>query len=79
MGKRGQTHVYLALATVFVAVFTLFFIFHNLELLAEKCDTESASVCEQFTGFTHSMIVVLLIIGGFVITVSATVYLLLST
>lgn len=71
-------HIYIGLATIFVSIFMLFFVFYSLEQLATSCKTEPKPICQQFTGFTHSMIVILLIIGGFVITTTATVYIMMS-
>jgi uncharacterized membrane protein YhaH (DUF805 family) len=77
---RTRFYIYMGLATVFVAVFTLFFIFDNIEAMAAKCQSnpDHSPVCGQMTGFSLTMIVVLLIIGGLVITVSATAYILFS-
>lgn len=77
-GAFGSIHVYIGMATIFVSVFMLFFVFHSLEQLAESCKTEHMPICDQFTGFTHSMIVILLIISGFVITTTATMYIMFS-
>ncbi|MEM5773215.1 MAG: hypothetical protein QXL86_03275 [Candidatus Aenigmatarchaeota archaeon] len=69
------------LLTVFVATFMLFYIFDNINKLAEKCKTETPKsfVCEQFSGFTLSMLVILLIIGGFIFMILTTAYILLSS
>jgi hypothetical protein len=76
--KAGQTHIILGLVTIFVAIAALFFVFYQLEVLAEKCKTEDTPICKQLSGFTMSMIVVLLMVGGFVITITATVFIMLS-
>ena len=78
---KSKFYIYMGLATVFVAVFTLFFIFDNIETMAAKCRTDPnhSPVCGQLTGFTLTMLIVLLIIGGLVITVSATAYILLQS
>ncbi len=72
--------MYLGFATIFIAAFLLFFIFHSLEQLSLQCkaDPSFSPVCTQLTGFSMSMIIVLLIIGGFVLMISATAYILLS-
>jgi hypothetical protein len=75
----GQSRIALSLLTVFIATFTLFYIFDSLEKLANECSKgEHLPVCESLTGFTFPMIVLLLIIGGFVIIISAVFYILLS-
>ena len=77
-GALGSIHVYIGIATIFVSIFMLFFVFNSLEQLADSCKTDPQPICQQFTGFTHSMIIILLIIGGFVITVTATMYIIMS-
>ena len=73
--------VALGLVAVFIAVFMLFYIFDNLNKLAEKCKTEEPKsfICNQLSGFTLSMLVILLIIGGFLFVILTTAYLLLSS
>jgi len=75
-----NTYVYVGLATIFIAAFALFFVFHSLEQLSLQCeaDLESSPLCAQLSGFSMSMIIVLLIVGGFVITITATAYIMLS-
>lgn len=75
---KKNFYVYMGLATVFLAVFTLLFIFDNIEAMSAKCraNPDFSPVCGQMTGFTLTMMVVLLIIGGLVITVSATAYIM---
>lgn len=73
-------YVYIGLATIFVAAFALFFIFHSLEQLSLQCKagTQPLPICDKMNGFTISMLIVLLIIGGFVMTITGTAYVLLS-
>lgn len=74
----GSIHIYIGLVTIFISLFMLFFVFHSLNQLAQSCTIEPKEICEQFTGLTHSMIVVLLIISGLVITTMSTIYIILS-
>ena len=69
------------LLTVFIATFMLFYVFDNINKLAEKCKTEEPKsfICEQFSGFTLSMLVILLIIAGFLFMILTTSYILLSS
>jgi hypothetical protein len=71
----------IGLITVFIATFMLFYIFDNLNKLGERCKTEEIKsfFCQQFSGFTLSMLVVLLIIGGFLFVILTTSYILLSS
>ena len=73
-------YVYIGLASVFIAAFVLLFIFHSIEQLGVQCkaDQSYSPLCTQLSGFSMSMLVILLIIGGFVITITATAYILLS-
>lgn len=74
-------YVYVGLATIFIAAFTLFFIFHSIEQLSLQCETDPSSspLCTQLGGFSMSMLMVLLIVGGFVITITATAYIMLAS
>lgn len=73
-------YIYVGLATAFVAVFALFFVFHSIEQLSTQCkeNPSSSPLCAQLNMFSMSMLIVLLIIGGFVITITATAYILIS-
>lgn len=69
----------IGLVTVFIATFMLFFIFHSLENLMEGCKGENPHpVCAHLSPFAFSMLVVLLLIGGFILMISFTAYILLS-
>jgi hypothetical protein len=76
-----KTKIMLSLSVVFIASFMLFYVFDSINKLAEKCKTgeEKSFVCQQFTGFTASMLVVLLIIAGFLFVILTTSYILLSS
>lgn len=76
----ANMYVYVGLVTVFVAIFALFFVFHSLEQLSAQChENPKASVlCSQMSGFSMSMLIILLIVGGFVITITATAYIMIS-
>jgi len=75
------TKMLLGILVVFIATFMLFYIFDNLNKLAEKCKTGEInfSVCHKLSGFTLSMLVILLIISGFIFVILVTSYILLST
>ena len=78
---NAMKKIALGLSAVFIATFMLFYIFDSINKLAEKCKTEEPKsfVCQQFSGFTLSMLVVLLIIGGFLFVILTTSYILLSS
>ncbi len=79
MAEKGFSHVLIAMAVVFVAAFTLFYIFDSLGKLSESCDKGAAlEVCGQLNSFSLSLIFIILIIGGFVLIITAVVYIMLS-
>lgn len=76
---KGISKVWMGMTTILIAVFSLFFLFDNIQKLADRCKAgENLAVCKQLNSFTLSMLVILLIVGGFVITITATAYILLS-
>jgi len=77
----GMKKIALSIVTVFMATFMLFYIFDSINKLAENCKTETTKslICEQLSGFTLSMLVLLLIIGGFSFTIVIVAYLLLAS
>ena len=78
--RKSLSHVTYGLVTVFVAIFMLFYIFDALSNLSEQCKkVEKPAICGQLNSFSMSMLTILLIIGGFVITICATAYILLSS
>jgi len=77
---KSRVHIYIGFATVFIAAFSLFFIFYGIERMLNNCknDPEYSPVCKQLDGFTLTVLIVLLIVGAFVITITATAYIMLS-
>jgi uncharacterized YccA/Bax inhibitor family protein len=76
---KGQIHIYLSLVVIFIAAFSLFFVFDSLQKLANECKSGAEyRICTELSGFGFSMLIILLIIGGFVMTISGVVYILLS-
>ena len=78
---KGIIPLIIGMAAVFIAVFTLFFIFDQIQKFADSCAKQAVPVgiCKEFTGFTESILIIILIIAGFVIVISATAYILLSS
>lgn len=75
----GQTHIFIGLLTIFIAIFALFYIFNSLESLAEQCQSGvKLEVCNQLSSFTIPMMIILLTIGGFVLIICIVVYIMLS-
>ena len=71
--------VSLAMIVVFISAFVLFFVIDRINKIAEKCKLglEPEKICNSFTGFTMNMVIVLLIISGFILTISSTVFILI--
>lgn len=74
----GQVKVILAMLAVFIAAFTLFWIFDQLQKLADSCRTNPRPICEQMNGLSLPIMIILLIIGGFSLVICVIVYILLS-
>ena len=76
---KGFSHVVLAIMIIFIASFTLFYVFDNLDKIAAQCNAGSKQfVCEQLNSFTVSVIFILLVIGGLVLSITAVVYIMLT-
>jgi hypothetical protein len=74
-----QSHLYLALAVVFIAAFSLFYIFDQIGKISARCQAgEKLYICKQLSGFTLSMLIILLIISGFVLCILGVVYIIFS-
>jgi len=69
--------ILLGLAVVFVAVFTLAYIFDNLYKIKNLCDKNIVNTCKINT-FHVIILMLLLITGGLIIVISTTAYILLS-
>jgi hypothetical protein len=69
----------LAFLVMFFSVFGLFFIFDNLNKIAEECQKGRINqvACKSFTGFGMNVIIVLLIIAGFVLVISSTFFIII--
>ncbi len=77
--EKGFSQVAVAMAVIFVAAFTLFYIFDSLGKLADTCNNGSTmDVCKQMDSFSMSLIVILLIIGGFALIITAVAFIMLS-
>lgn len=76
---KGISKILIGIAAILVCVFTLFYVFDNIQKLADQCQKDPTfnPICGQMNAFTLSMLMVLLVIGGFVLVISATVYILL--
>lgn len=76
---KGISPVALGLAAIFIAIFMLFYVFDSLEKFSERCQAgESLPLCSQLSSMTFSMLIILLMISGFLITICITVYILVS-
>jgi len=76
--QKGQSHFTIALIVIFVAAFMLFFIFSSIDSLAKQCGGETPpAVCSKMTSLTFPIMIILLIVGGFVLVICITVFIIL--
>jgi len=68
----------IALIIVFVAVFTLFYIFDNLQKVSSNCQVEKSDLCNQLSGISIPVLVVLLMVGGLSLIVCVVFYITLT-
>lgn len=68
----------IALIIVFVAIFTLFYIFDNLQKISSNCQTEKSDLCDQLSGISIPVLVVLLMVGGLSLIVCVVSYVTLT-
>jgi hypothetical protein len=70
--------VYISLAVIFISVFTLLYIFDSISKIADKCKTENLEICKLLSGFNLTMLFILLLISGFLISIWGAVYIIFS-
>ena len=77
---KGISTAAIGIGTVFIAAFMLFYIFDAIQKFSDGCSTgqSPAVICGQLSSFNLSMLIILLIIGGFALIIMATAYVLLS-
>ncbi|TAL47239.1 hypothetical protein EPN87_03425 [archaeon] len=75
----GEMRIGLTLAIIFVASLTIFYIFGSINAAADKCQTSALDICNDLTGMSGTMIIVLILIGSFVMILASTVYLWMSS
>lgn len=73
-----RPYIIVSFLIVFIASFTLFFIFDSLNKLAEECKVKSMPICVALTSFTLPMLIILLLISGLVMMITLVAYLLVS-
>lgn len=75
---KGQSHFTIAVVVIFIAAFMLFFVFDSIDKLAKQCSGDNPpAVCSRMTSLTFPVMVVLLIIGGFVLVICITIFIIL--
>ncbi len=79
MGRLGEVHIAFVIVTIFVAALTLFYIFGSIGDIAEKCKEQRTQICDNLSGMSFPMLIILLIIAGFVMIISTVVYIFVST
>jgi hypothetical protein len=75
---KGLSHFGIAAIIIFIAAIMLFFVFNSLDQLAQECKVDNPpAVCQQMTSLTVPVMIILLIIGGFVLVVCITIFIIL--
>jgi len=74
---KGQVRV-MAFVIVFIAVFTLFFIFDHLCKLSDECKAKVTEVCEKLKGLSIPTMVILLMVGVLSMIVCSVAYIILT-
>jgi len=68
----------ISLTTVFIAVFGLFYIFDNISSIMKMCETDkNLNIC-TLGSLPVIILIALLIIGGLIMIINITAYILLS-
>jgi hypothetical protein len=68
----------IGLTTVFVAIFVLFYIFDNISMIMELCEkNKNLNICTMGS-LPLILLVLLLIVGGLIMIVNITAYILIS-
>jgi hypothetical protein len=68
----------IGLATVFVAIFVLFYIFDNISMIMELCEkNKNLNICTMGS-LPLILLMLLLIVGGLIMIINITAYILIS-
>ena len=76
--KLSLKPLIIGMIAVFIATFTLFFIFDSIQKLADRCQTEKLEICDQLRGPSLTLIIILLLIMGLVFVILVIVYILIT-
>ena len=77
---ESRLYVYVGLISIFIATFSIIFIFVNVDRIMKNCEIDPtySHACGKLNGTTTTILMLLLIVGGLVIALSVTAYILLS-
>jgi len=77
---KAITIVYLiSLITVFIAAFSIFFIFDKIQKTMKVCDfTQLLTICKELFDSAGDALAIIVIIGGLLTIIPAVAYLMLS-
>ena len=77
---KGSAQLIISFIIIFIASFTLLYIFDSLNQLAIKCEKGyKLEICNLLKGFTFVGLVILLLIGGLIGIIGTVAYILFST
>jgi len=78
LSNKGQSHFTIAFLVIFIAAFMLFFVFDSIDKLAKECKGNNPpATCQHMTSLTFPVMIILLIIGGFVLVICITIFIIL--
>jgi len=75
---KGQSHFTIALIVIMVAAAMLYFVFYSIDQLSQQCKSDSPpEMCQKMTSLTFPVMIILLIVGGFILIICFTVFIIL--
>lgn len=75
---HGQSVFLIGVVTIVIAVAALAFIFWSVTNYAEACQTEQLDVCNDLTGPSFPILLIVLIIAGLILVSSTVVYIMVT-
>jgi hypothetical protein len=77
---KGSVQLIISFLIIFIASFSLLYIFDSLNQLSIKCEKGyKLEICNLLKGFTFVGLVVLLLVGGLIGIIGIVAYILFST
>lgn len=75
----GQAHLIFAVVAVFIATFTLLYVFTAINQTSQNCHANpTQDICKIFNGIGLSLIILVVVIAGLILVISTVAYILIS-